>query len=200
MFGALVLAGGASRRMGRDKAWLELGGQALLLHVIDRLAPVCERIVVAGAVDQPLPELPDGVARVDDPPALHGRGPLVGVVVGLEALAQAGIELAYLSSCDAAALSSAHVRFMLDRLAAMPDAEALVPRDEHGLHPLAIALRVEPALARARTMLANDRRRLLEWVADWPTIDADQLPDPRVLAPCNDPEQWRALREDHTPA
>jgi molybdopterin-guanine dinucleotide biosynthesis protein A len=195
MFGALVLAGGASRRMGRDKAWLELDGRPLLLHVIDRLAPVCGRILVVGAPDQRLPELPTSVTRVDDPPALHGRGPLVGVRIGLEALADTGIELAYLSSCDAAALTSAHVRFMLERLAAMPDADALVPRDDHGLHPLALALRVAPALARARSMLANDRRRLLEWVADWPTIGADQLPDPRVLAPCNDPKQWRALRE-----
>lgn len=193
MFGALILAGGASRRMGRDKAWLELHGRPLLLHVLARIPPICERIVVAAAPGQVLPELPPGVTRVDDPPELHGRGPLVGVMIGLEALADAGIELAYLSSCDAAALSPDHVRFMLDRLAGSPSAAALVPRDEHTLHPLAAALRVIPALARARTMVANDRRRLLEWAESWPTIDAGELPDPRVLAPCNDPEQWQAI-------
>ncbi|MFV8755493.1 molybdenum cofactor guanylyltransferase [Nannocystaceae bacterium ST9] len=191
--GGLVLAGGASRRMGRDKAWLELEGRPLLLHVIDRLAPVCERIVVVAAPGQNLPDLPAGVARVDDPPALHGRGPLIGVSVGLEALARAGVELAYLSGCDAAALSDEHVRFMLERLAAAPEADALVPRDAQGLHPLASALRVEPAWARARAMVGDDRRRLFEWVEPWPTIDADELPDPSVLAPCNEPAQWLAL-------
>jgi molybdopterin-guanine dinucleotide biosynthesis protein A len=190
VYGALVLAGGASRRMGRDKAWLELDGRPLLLHVIDRLAVVCERIVVAAAEGQRLPELPAGVVRVDDPPTLHGRGPLIGVWTGLEVLAQAGVELAYLSSCDAAMLSAVHVRFMLERLASSPEDEGLVPRDEQGLHPLSAAVRVEPALARARSMVADDRRRLLDWVASWPTIAANELPAPRVLAPCNDPEQW----------
>jgi molybdopterin-guanine dinucleotide biosynthesis protein A len=193
MFGALILAGGASRRMGRDKAWLALHGRPLLLHVLDRITPICERVVVAGAPGQSLPDLPPGVTRVDDPPELHGRGPLIGIVIGLEALADAGIELAYLSSCDAALLSSDHVRFMLDRLAATPHADALVPADEHTLHPLAAALRVAPALARARSMVANDRRRLLEWAAPWPRIDPSELPDPHVLAPCNDPEQWQAI-------
>ena len=178
--------------MGRDKAWLELGGRPLLVHVIESLAPVCDRIVVVAAPGQVLPALGPGVERADDPPRLHGRGPLVGVLVGLEQLARAGVELAYLSSCDAVGLTRAHVRFMLARLAALPDAAGLVPRDADTLHPLASALRVEPALARARALLEGDRRRLMELVEGWPTIDAASLPEPAVLSPCNEPGQWRA--------
>ncbi len=180
--------------MGQAKAWLEIGGRPLLVHVIDRIAPACERIVVAAAPGQRIPELPAGVVRVDDPERLHGRGPLVGVLVGLERLADDGVEIAYLSSCDAVALTTAHVRFMLDRLAGEAEAEGLVPRAAHTLHPLAAALRVGPALARARSMVANDRRRLVELASGWSTIADQELPDPGVLAACNDPEQWLRLR------
>jgi hypothetical protein len=46
----LILAGGASRRMGgRNKAFLELGGRPLIALVIERMHGVCAEVpVVAG--------------------------------------------------------------------------------------------------------------------------------------------------------
>jgi molybdenum cofactor guanylyltransferase len=35
-----ILAGGQSRRMGQDKAWMLLAGKPLIQHVIDNLAPL----------------------------------------------------------------------------------------------------------------------------------------------------------------
>lgn len=37
LFSAVILAGGASRRMGRDKAWLELEGKSLLTHALEKV-------------------------------------------------------------------------------------------------------------------------------------------------------------------
>jgi molybdenum cofactor cytidylyltransferase len=50
-FGAVVLAAGASRRMGRPKALLDLGGRPLVSHLIDTLTrtiPAAKLIVVTG--------------------------------------------------------------------------------------------------------------------------------------------------------
>lgn len=44
----IVLAGGQSRRMGRDKALLEYGASTLLQHQIDSLARVCDVVLVSG--------------------------------------------------------------------------------------------------------------------------------------------------------
>lgn len=68
----LLLAGGASRRMGRNKALLALDGQGLLARGLALLtAAGCERVFVSGAYPE-LPCLPDA-------PAWQGLGPLSGM-------------------------------------------------------------------------------------------------------------------------
>lgn len=41
-----ITAGGRSSRMGRDKAWLEIGGRAMIEHVLAALLPVTDSIAV----------------------------------------------------------------------------------------------------------------------------------------------------------
>ena len=65
-----VLAGGKSRRMGRDKALLNWRGQTLLDHMVGLLRTVADPVHVVGR--DPLPDrLPD-------------LGPLSGIATGLE--------------------------------------------------------------------------------------------------------------------
>lgn len=47
----LILAGGASRRMGRPKALLRIGGEAFLDRLIRRFVPLCEPIIVVLGFD-----------------------------------------------------------------------------------------------------------------------------------------------------
>jgi molybdopterin-guanine dinucleotide biosynthesis protein A len=192
---AIVLAGGGSRRMGRDKAWLELDGRPLLARVIELLGRRCSPIVVSTRPGRALPELV-GIEpwRVDDP--TPDAGPLVGLHAALERLRAAGIETAYLSSCDAAGLSERHVEFMLERLRSSAGAIAAVPVESDGRrHPLAAAIAVEPMHARASAQLAAGASRLQTLFDDPRVVEVPitELPDPEVLAPCNTPQQWAAL-------
>ncbi len=76
----IVLAGGQSRRMGRDKATLPFGGTTLVAWSVHRLSSVCAEIVV---VARDTADCPGCGARVvgDRWP---GWGPLGGLVTGLE--------------------------------------------------------------------------------------------------------------------
>lgn len=63
----VILAGGASRRMGgKDKGALELGGRRLIDHVVGRFLPQVDRLLVAGPSDYDLAlrAIPD---RTDGP-------------------------------------------------------------------------------------------------------------------------------------
>lgn len=75
--GAIILCGGGSRRMGRDKAALEWGGRRAVDWVADLArAAGAEALVTAGA-DLGLPWVPDDEA---------GAGPVGGVLAGAKAL------------------------------------------------------------------------------------------------------------------
>ena len=68
LFDAALLAGGRSRRMGRDKAFLDCEGQPLWRRQIDVLRACCPgRVFLAARRDQPWDQLDEGLMRVDDP-------------------------------------------------------------------------------------------------------------------------------------
>lgn len=89
----IVLAGGASRRMGRDKAFLELDGKPLIAHVIERMAHVCTEVLVVAGDVQPYAGL--SARLVQD--RFRNVGVLGGLDAGLEAAAH---ELALAVGCD----------------------------------------------------------------------------------------------------
>src|SRR2546423_4360129 len=49
----VILAGGLSRRMGRDKAALPAGDGTLIEHLARRLAPVVDETIIAGGAGSP---------------------------------------------------------------------------------------------------------------------------------------------------
>ena len=77
----LVLAGGDSTRMGRDKAFFDLGGETLLERQIRVLRDSgLERILVSLPPHLDVPGSNLTVIRDDEP----GMGPLAGIVAALE--------------------------------------------------------------------------------------------------------------------
>ena len=49
----IVLAGGKSSRMGRDKVWLMLDGQPLVDRVVGRLLPIASEVLVSAGDPEP---------------------------------------------------------------------------------------------------------------------------------------------------
>lgn len=79
--GGAVLAGGRSRRMGTDKAWIELGGSPMVAVVVRRLEDVCGGGVVVVAKD-PAPFEAAGLTAVAD--TSSEQTPLAGIARALE--------------------------------------------------------------------------------------------------------------------
>jgi molybdopterin-guanine dinucleotide biosynthesis protein A len=91
-FGAIILTGGASRRMGADKAALDWGGQ----RAVDRVAALA---TAAGAARVLTAGRDLGLEHVDDP--APGAGPVGGVLAGARALAAHGLTRALVLAVDA---------------------------------------------------------------------------------------------------
>lgn len=121
----VVLAGGGSSRMGRDKALLVLDGRTLARRAADRLAAVCGRVLVADRGRGVVP----GVPSVADGP---GRGPAAGILGA--ARAAPGRPLLVLA-CDLPAVPAELLAALAERAEPAPD--LVLPRWAGGVEPLA---------------------------------------------------------------
>ena len=189
--GAVVLCGGESRRMGRAKATLPFGGEAMLQRVVRLLGEATDPIVVVAAREQALPPLPAevGIAR-DERPA---QGPLEGLRVGLAALA-GRCDAAYATSCDVPLLVPAFVSTMIDLLG---DHDIAVPIEDEFHHPLAAVYRVGIVPQIERLLAADQRRPVFLYqnlrTRRIPVADLKQAdPSLRTLSNLNQPADYLA--------
>ena len=147
----VVLAGGRSSRMGTPKSELEWHGSTLLYRTAALVARTVDGpVVVVGAPGQKLPELPAGVAVVDDP--VEGLGPMQGIAAGLAAVADRAAT-AFVCSTDMPFLHTAFVRRVLRALAA-PEVDMVLPVARGFRQPLAAGYRT--ALAGLITKLVTE--------------------------------------------
>jgi len=194
--GAIILCGGQSTRMGRDKWALPFAPGEVMLGRVVRLvgeAVPLDRIVCVAAVDQQLPTLSALVQVVRD--SLPHRGPLAGLAAGLAAL-EGQADAAFACGCDVPLLVPALVERLFELLG---DAQITAPHDGKRFHPLAAVYRIE-VLPAAAALLAGGERSLTALLQECPTrrIPANALRDvdPQLasLATCNTPEEYqRAL-------
>jgi molybdopterin-guanine dinucleotide biosynthesis protein A len=152
--GAIILCGGKSSRMGRDKATLPFGPELMLQRVVRLVSEVVDlaNMVIISAPQQKLPDLPSGVAIGRDQDEY--RGPLAGLATGLQAL-ESRIDAVYVTSCDVPLLEPAFVRRMFELLG---DYDVAVPFDGEHHHPLAAVYR-PGVLPQVERLLADGRMR-----------------------------------------
>lgn len=181
MSGAL-LVGGASQRMGRDKAHVALAGEAVATRLARRLAALCQEVLLVGG-DPPVAAAGRRVPDLEGP-----RCALRGLVSALDA---ARTERVLVVATDLPFVSEA----LLLALVAWPEADAVLPRDTAGPQPLCAVYRREPVLRTAsRRLAAGERLALHDLLAE---IEVRELP-PDVLAAV-DPA-GTALTNVNTPA
>jgi len=151
---AIIMAGGDSRRMGRDKAGLQLGGKTLIEHVASALKPVFRNVRVSVRQHRPEIELPQICDLVPD------AGPLAGLCAALAHVASAGTDSAswvFVVATDMPFVQSE----LIERLAqARTGFEAVVPVVGGHPQPLAAFYSIS-ALATLQGILAGDGKHSL---------------------------------------
>lgn len=138
---AIILSGGRAARLGGvDKTDLAVAGTTLLARVLAAVADA-ERIVVSGPRTAHEVEDEDDDDRVcwtlEDPP---NGGPVAGIAAALTQVNGPSVVILAGDLPFAAGIPAVLLRALADA----PDADAVVPRDEHGWwQPLAAAYRTD---------------------------------------------------------
>jgi molybdenum cofactor guanylyltransferase len=191
--GAIVLCGGKSSRMGRDKATLAFGPELMLQRVVRLICQTVDPpgVVVVAALEQLLPPLPSPVIITRD--ERPDRGPLEGIAAGLRAM-PASVDAVYATSCDVPLIVPEFVNQMFERLG---EHDIAVPFDGQFHHPLAAVYRCQ-VLSAIHSLLQSDRLRprfLFDQVrtAEIP-VEALRAVDPKLLTlmNLNHPEDYHA--------
>ncbi|HWO92489.1 MAG TPA: molybdenum cofactor guanylyltransferase, partial [Methylomirabilota bacterium] len=151
------LAGGESRRMGRPKAWLEVGESNLLRWMVERLGPAFSEVMVSFAEPEQLEELVPYRLVFDRKKA---AGPLAGIEAGLTV---ARHEVVFAIACDMPYVP----RGLAERaVAAARSCDAAMPRIDGRPEPVCAAYRrsslpaVTAALDAGRLRAADLAERL----------------------------------------
>lgn len=183
----VILAGGDSTRMGRDKAHLELGGRTLVERAAAKLSVLLPEVVVADRGRRL-------TARYDTVQDGAGRGP-VAALLGAAARFPGRSLLAL--ACDLPAVPVP----LLGALSAEIGWDWVVPLSVGGPEPLC-ALYSPRALSLLAKRVKNGRFALHELLHEdglrLRTLDLDELgqygrPE-EMLANANTPEDWSRLR------
>jgi molybdopterin-guanine dinucleotide biosynthesis protein A len=144
-----ILAGGASRRMGEDKAALLYDGRSFVAHIAQTLMAVTRRVSIVGALP------PKDAGRLPFVPDIYAQW---GALGGLHAaLAACQTEWAAVVACDLPLVSAA----LLQHLASLrEDFDAVAPVQADG-YPQALCAFYRVAKCRdcAQQLIASGERR-----------------------------------------
>lgn len=184
----VVLAGGSSRRMGRDKAALALEGETLLARVVRRLASATREVIVVGPPERA--QLVPGVRVVTD--ARPGLGPLGGIYSGLLA---AVTPYVFVVACDMPFVNPALVHYLLSLA---PSTDVVVPRTPRGTEQLhavyartclpVMASRLDAGYLAVARLYHLLRVRVVE-PTEWAAYDPAGL----SMLNINTPEEWERV-------
>jgi molybdopterin-guanine dinucleotide biosynthesis protein A len=183
-----ILAGGKSRRFGRNKTVEVLGGKRLINHCLEGLDGLCDPLVVVANDLEPYWDLQVSLIR----DLVPHQGPLGGIQA---ALTWSPHDWVFVKAADMPFLVPGLVRMML---ASTVDADLVVPVHDKGFEPL-FALynrRCRPAIDRILQSSERSVAAIFEMVRlktvgekQWRKVDAEGLSFMNV----NTPEDWADL-------
>ncbi len=193
MLTVCVQAGGASSRMGEDKALKPFLGRPLIQRVADRLHPIADELIVTTNHPEDYSFLH---ARLT-PDLKPGRGALGGLYT---AIASAAHPIVAVVACDMPFASARLIEAMISLLV-QKEADVVICKSDEGYEPIHAVYRRETCLPAIETAISADQWKVIVWFPQVKvhtlTLDDVRQYDPSGLAfwNVNTPEEFAKAEE-----
>lgn len=165
---AIVLAGGQSKRMGTNKAFVEFQGITLIEKVIDSLKkiPSIDEIIIAANKD--FPQKIENVSYVYD--EISHLGPLSGILAGLK---HSSHEYSFVVACDMPFVES---KFISEIIQKINNHDVVVTVSDKGLEPL-FGIYSKNCIDAIEKALSEDKRKIIDFYpyVNVLTVPAEEL-------------------------
>jgi molybdopterin-guanine dinucleotide biosynthesis protein A len=159
---AIVLSGGKSSRMGRDKGLLPVEGIPLIEKIAGQLQGNFAEVLVSGAADK------YGFKNVRTvPDIIPDRGPLMGLLSTLQASES---ELNWITTCD---MPEPNLTFVRKMIRMIGDYDAVVPVDSDGWKQPLIGLYRKDVVRAIEKQMAADKWSIRDLIS---TIRVEYIP------------------------
>ena len=188
-----IQAGGASRRMGQDKALVPFLGRPLIQRVADRLAGLADEILVTTNHPEDYHFL--GLPLFADP--IPERGALGGLYTALSAATH---PLVAVVACDMPFANPHLLSAQVELLISTP-ADLVIPHSPEGLEPFHAVYRRDACLPPVLEALKAGQWRVDAWFSQvrsrFLSLEEIQLYDPHLLSfwNINTPEELRLAQQ-----
>lgn len=150
--GAIILAGGKSRRMGMDKSMLLVNGRPAIEHILSQLEPLFEQILISANDKDKYAYLGRPIVQDKQP----GAGPIMGIVSALE---QAKSNINFVVACDIPVIDKPFLNKMLE---GAEKYDAVIPVSDGGhLEPL-FAIYNKSLVPHMQDMLKKGTRKIID--------------------------------------
>jgi molybdopterin-guanine dinucleotide biosynthesis protein A len=185
-----VLAGGQSRRMGQDKAWLPVGGRPVIERVLERVLPLSDDVTL-------ITNTPDQYRHLGHPmvsDVYPGKGSLGGIYTAIHAARYAHCVVV---ACDMPFLNADLVRYLVSLRSGF---DVVIPRIQdfpETLHAVYGLNCLEPI----RRRLLADQLKIIGFFDDVQVryVERDEVarfdPTFRSFLNMNTPADWERLQQ-----
>ncbi len=189
----IILAGGESKRMGRDKAFLLWKGKTFLRHILERVSQFSDEIIISANKEESiykkqLEGIKKPVKIIKDKNPYSG--PLNGIVSCFKSISYDNV---FIATCDTPDINLNTVRFLFDSIKGY---DAVIPVINGKFQPLNTFYTKE-SISVAKHLYEKNVKSLFKWVEN---INANFVPDKdfikydlslSMFRSINTPEEYR---------
>jgi len=159
LFSSIILCGGKSRRMGRNKAFVEVDGKPMIQRVINTLKQVSKNIVLVVDNKEKYTQIKgnDYIEIIED--EVKDFGPVEGLYMGLKAVTT---QESFVCACDMPFISSVCIEELFKKIVDR-NVDCVIPKFKCNSYPLHAFYRKELTY-RLEKAIENNQRRLKDFI------------------------------------